>query len=264
VSQNANIFLADGQFHHVAVSVRRNLTDGIRLFVDGNLVLTIDPTTVVGSINSTVPLLIGGHSFDSWRTFAGLIDEFDFFNRALTDNEVKAIYLAGSAGKCKGSPFAAFTPRASVKLGPKSNDDSFNLSAKFGLGAKNNGIDPVAEDVTIKFGSFSTTIPAGKFQQQGLGFFTYKGTINKVYLKVEIHEPKGSSGATTAWFKPADYSINLHAKGANLDGTVLPPEVQLTIGDDTGSAKLDVGKGWFGKGKDSEHWLSDDDDEGHR
>jgi hypothetical protein len=165
-----------------------------------------------------------------------------------------------------GIPFASFTPRASVKLGPKSNDDLFNVSAKFGLGAKNNGIDPVAEDVTIKFGSFSTTIPAGKFQQQGLGVFTYKGTINKVYLKVEIHEPKGSSGATPAWFKPADYSINLHAKGANLDGMVLPPEVQLTIGDDTGSAKLDLGKGWFGKGKNGKHWLSDDDydDEGHR
>ena len=82
-------------------------------------------------------------------------------------------------------------------------------------------------------------------------------------MKVEIHEPKGSSGVTPAWFKPTDYSINLHAKGAKLDGTVLPPEVQLTIGDDTGSAKLDVGKGRFGKGKDGQHWLSDDDD-GHR
>ena len=93
-----------------------------------------------------------------------------------------------------GFQFATFTPRASVKLGPKSNDDSFKISAKFGLGAENNGIDPVAEDVTIKFGSFSTTIPAGKFQQQGLGLFTFKGTINKVDLKVQIHEPQSSSG----------------------------------------------------------------------
>jgi len=151
-----------------------------------------------------------------------------------------------------------------MKLGPKPNDDSFKVSAKFGLGAQSDGIDPANQDVTVTFGSFSATIPAGEFQQQGLGVFTYKGTINKVYLKVKIHEPKGNSGVTTEWFKPADYSMNLQAKGAKLDGTVLPPEIKLTIGDDTGSAKLNVGEGCFGLSKNGKYWLHCDDDEDHR
>ena len=33
--------------------------------------------------------------------FDGLIDEVEIFNRALTSSEIQAIYLAGSAGKCK-------------------------------------------------------------------------------------------------------------------------------------------------------------------
>jgi len=36
-----------------------------------------------------------------WETLDGLIDEVDVFNRALTAEEVYAIYAAGSAGKWK-------------------------------------------------------------------------------------------------------------------------------------------------------------------
>jgi hypothetical protein len=38
----------------------------------------------------------GGTSF-----FNGLLDELEIFNRVLTAAEVKAIFAAGSAGKCK-------------------------------------------------------------------------------------------------------------------------------------------------------------------
>jgi hypothetical protein len=108
-------FLADGQFHHVAVSVRRNASDGLRLFVDGNLVVVANPTSVTGSIDNNVPLLIGGHSFDYWRTFAGLIDEFQLYKRALTDNEVKSIYLAGSAVQCQEELSALITDKTGVQ-----------------------------------------------------------------------------------------------------------------------------------------------------
>ena len=55
----------------------------------------------------------------------------------------------------------------------------------------------------------------------------------------------------------------LFSDNFNLDGTTVPPTVQLIIGDDMGQSKLDIGKAKFGKGKDGEHWLSDDD-EGRR
>lgn len=97
----ANTFLADGKFHHVAVSIRRNAADGIKLYVDGNVVFTGDSRPAVGSLDNAAAFLIGGHAFDSFRSFNGLIDEFEFFKRALTNGEVKAIYDAGSSGKCK-------------------------------------------------------------------------------------------------------------------------------------------------------------------
>ncbi len=40
---------------------------------------------------------------DSYITFAGLIDEPTVYNRALSANEIAAIYNAGSAGKCQNS-----------------------------------------------------------------------------------------------------------------------------------------------------------------
>src|ERR1035438_3721034 len=40
--------LRDGQFHHVAVTVQRNSTTGLKFYVDGQLVATFDPTAVTG------------------------------------------------------------------------------------------------------------------------------------------------------------------------------------------------------------------------
>ena len=124
--------------------------------------------------------------------------------------------------------------------GPKSSDYSFKLAAKFGLAADSNGIDPVAEKVTVKFGNYAVTIPAGSFQQQPSGAYAYTGTINKVGLKSSIQLAAGNTGT--------GYQFDLQATGANLDGTTLPPEAQLTIGDDTGKATLTSSKGTYAPG----------------
>lgn len=258
-----NTVLADfdvtlNEWVHIAAVWDRNgiegTSDTVRLYINGIIAGAILTNSWGTGFNGNHADIAGGNDLIE-NKFA--LDNLVIYDYAKTD------FSDRFNENPMGQAFSTFTPNASVNLDPKSDDDSFKVSARFGLGVKSNGIDLGAEDVTIKFGSFSTTIPAGEFQQQGLGVFTYNGTINKVYLKVEIHEPKGSSGVTKEWFKPTNYSMNMHAKGANLDGTLLPPEVKLTIGDDTGSAKLDTGKGWFGKGKESGNWLSDDD-EGHR
>jgi subtilisin-like proprotein convertase family protein/subtilisin family serine protease len=93
--------LQDGQFHHIAASVQRNSTTGGRLYVDGQLVLTFDPTVEPGSLITTAPLRIGNHDDLSLNSyFRGVIDEITIFNRPLTAAEVADIYLAGAAGKC--------------------------------------------------------------------------------------------------------------------------------------------------------------------
>lgn len=256
----ANKFIADGKFHHVATTVKRNAAEGARLFIDGKLMKVGNPTAITGSYDNTAELRIGGHSFDSWRSFSGNIDEFTLYKKALTDVEVKAIYDAGSFGKCKGTPFSAFIPRVSLKMGANSNDDSAKVSAKFNLGEDSDGIDPVTENVTVKLGNFAITIPAGKFEQYG-SVYRFEGIINKVNLRAEIHTAKDHAKHGWHGDDDFDYLFKLRAKNTSLNGlsVVLPPSVQLTIGDDMGQTKLNVGEAKFGKGKDGEHWLQEDD-----
>ena len=94
--------VADGQWHLVAVTVQRTGTSPqIKLYVDGALQFT-GPTRI--HANNNASLLIGRNnpavSF-AGQFFKGLIDEVEIFNRVLDETEIKAIYNAGSAGKCK-------------------------------------------------------------------------------------------------------------------------------------------------------------------
>jgi len=93
--------LRDGQFHHVAVTVQRNSTSGGQIYIDGQLVLTFDPTICPGDLSNTGPLRIGNHATPGLPAFYhGIIDEVSLYNRALAANEIESLYHAGSAGKC--------------------------------------------------------------------------------------------------------------------------------------------------------------------
>ena len=100
--QSADAFPA-GSFYHVAGTY-----DGtnISLYVNGKLEAQLSsPQTIIH--NSSIPWTIGANTpflraegyLDTWN---GVIDEVAIFNRALSSNEVAAIYAAGTAGMCKG------------------------------------------------------------------------------------------------------------------------------------------------------------------
>lgn len=92
--------LRDGVWHHVAVSVQRGSTTGGKLYVDGQVVATFDPTSKPGDLTTTAALLVGMHP-SPWLdcNFRGTIDEPSLYNRALTAADVAAIYYAGVQGK---------------------------------------------------------------------------------------------------------------------------------------------------------------------
>ena len=93
--------LRDGKFHHVAMTVVRNSSTGGKLYVDGQPVLTFDPTSQPGDLSNTQPLLIGNHPDPGINGyFYGIIDEVSLYGRALSTNEIASVYNAGSAGKC--------------------------------------------------------------------------------------------------------------------------------------------------------------------
>jgi len=54
--------IADGNWHSVIISVNRTSTTGGKMYVDGNLQYTFNPTSVPGSLSNTTALTIGKRS----------------------------------------------------------------------------------------------------------------------------------------------------------------------------------------------------------
>lgn len=86
-----NGVLQVGVFHHVAGTF-----DGstMRLYLDG---VEVGSLPVSGTI--APPTFINLSS--PFETLDGLLDEVEFYDRALTAQEIAAIFAAGEAGKCK-------------------------------------------------------------------------------------------------------------------------------------------------------------------
>lgn len=95
----------DGLFHHVAMTVDRDSTTGGKLYVDGSVVLTFDPTLEPGDLSNTGPLRIGNHANTSISCFfKGIADEVSLYNHALSQSEVQSIFQAGARGKTLQKP----------------------------------------------------------------------------------------------------------------------------------------------------------------
>jgi uncharacterized repeat protein (TIGR01451 family) len=95
--------VADGQWHHVAAVVdRADATSGVRLYVDGVQVFAGSPLT--GNLDNTSDLYLGMRTpaQNGGGFLRGDLDEVELIKRALTQQEIQAIFNAGSAGKCKG------------------------------------------------------------------------------------------------------------------------------------------------------------------
>ncbi len=96
-----DVSIADGQFHHVAATY-----DGatMKLYLDGALAAQKSVTTTI-NYEGNSPFIIGQRQGVPGATvpYNGLVDELSFYNRALSDAEIAAIFNTDSAGKCKPS-----------------------------------------------------------------------------------------------------------------------------------------------------------------
>jgi uncharacterized repeat protein (TIGR03803 family) len=74
----------------------------LRIFVNG---VQVNSGGLSGALlPSSSPLNLGRDPSNTNRLFDGFIDEVSIYDRALSSNEIAAIYASGSAGKCKPSP----------------------------------------------------------------------------------------------------------------------------------------------------------------
>jgi hypothetical protein len=248
--QNAGACITKGVWHHVAGTY-----DGtaVRFYLDGQI--TVSPNGTLGVVaqsgtllQNNLPVSIGWNgSFG--EVWAGLIDEVQIFNRALTAITVKSIFDAGTAGQCKATPFAAFTAQVKIERASRI-DDAFELQSRFTLGAGSNGIDPLTEDMKLELtggtGSFTTTIPAGSFSKDKQRRFEFEGTINGVNVQAKIAQLGGNQ-----------FKCEVQGEHADLTGLANPVTVTLTIGNDSGSttvrAKFNHDDSDHGDGENGQH-----------
>ncbi len=94
--------LADGEWHCVAVTVDRDEPDGGRLYADGQLIHTFNPTNRSGNITNAAELRIGKNhpnpESSSAKCFDGDIDELKLFDCSLTENEIQTICSPAPSG----------------------------------------------------------------------------------------------------------------------------------------------------------------------
>jgi hypothetical protein len=88
-----------GQWYHIALT---RSGPAWTFYVNGAAIGTDPSSAVVPSMSQ--PLTIGNAEGNFY--FNGLLDEVSIYNRALSSNEIAAIYSAGSAGKCNLLPLA--------------------------------------------------------------------------------------------------------------------------------------------------------------
>jgi len=93
--------VADGNWHHVAVTLDRDQVNGGVFYVDGVPVSTFNPTPRNRGISNSYPLWIGMKQTFPFAMFNGDIDEVQIFRRSVPATEIQAIYAAQNAGKCK-------------------------------------------------------------------------------------------------------------------------------------------------------------------
>jgi RHS repeat-associated protein len=120
--------LRDGRFHHVAMTVDRDLSTGGKFYVDGVQVgNSFNPTSMQGDLSNDQKLRIGNHAMPSLNAyFKGLIDEVSLYNRALTGTEIATIYNAGRGGKCLPPTITSQPISQSITYG---SDATFSVSA---------------------------------------------------------------------------------------------------------------------------------------
>ena len=103
----------------------------------------------------------------------------------------------------------------------------FNLSGGFTLGT--GGIfNPASNSVTFSVGSYSVTVPAGRFVSNSTGY-VYQGMVNGIFASVLI---KFTS-------TPRQYLLLATARGV-IPATASPVPVSLYSGNSSGSTQMNA------------------------
>jgi hypothetical protein len=136
--------LNTGQWYHVAFTFDAN-TNLQRLYVNGMLVATSQSYRNIGYDNH--PVLLGQDINNGAFNFPlnGRIDEAAIYNRALTADEIAAIYASGAAGKKNTGPYintASRLPTAFLSQAYSASITTFGGIAPVGFALSSGSLPP--------------------------------------------------------------------------------------------------------------------------
>ena len=173
--------IADGAWHHIAVTFQSGVNNGTTIYRDGIATKTCTMTTVNQSSN-----VIIGDDFTHTQKFNGQLDEVKVYNRVLSPSEVKAEYDAGNAGALGGLSLNAVTPGISQTASFDSIIQTSAPSYTLAINQNHNlqtGLSGVSSDFSQTFDSFpdGTTLTTGNtgftaISNSGGGTFTAAST----------------------------------------------------------------------------------------
>jgi alpha-amylase len=124
----------DGTWHHLAFTVNRGMGE-LRVYVDGNFGGALNISGIVGSIDNSRPLQIGGHIDNSGAYYIGVMDDVRLWRKLLTPAEIQASMntpLAGSESFLEGYwRFDEGTGTLAADSSPNGNDGALQNMESF-------------------------------------------------------------------------------------------------------------------------------------
>jgi PKD repeat protein len=217
--------LADGLWHHVAVTVKRDNSLGGRFYidgipqgawiVDGDPQANFDTSRRNGSLNNNGPLRIGSRSFSVTGLYQGGIDEVELFNRALTESEIQDIYNAGAAGKCKDFILMPWDRR------PCKGQNSVNVAAtvcNYLTAPQTYQLSSVLPSTYHSQCNFTPTPPLINYNVSPTQLTVLPGQCNSFTVQIDV--PAGLTASDTACYTA---TVNNVTAGHNLsnEGSIL-------------------------------------------
>ena len=181
----------------------------IQLYVNGKL--EAQAAVSFPQDYGNLPLYFGtsGESYYDCK-FGGLLDEVSLYNRALTSNEIAAVYAAGSAGKCRS------LESSSTSLGVSTNPAIYGTRITFTSTVTGSGATPTGTVSFIDGTNILGTSPvdgsgATAFEATDLSVPDSPHLITAVY-NADVDHAGSTSGPVMVTINPADLTVTVDNK----------------------------------------------------
>ncbi|HLP76667.1 MAG TPA: LamG-like jellyroll fold domain-containing protein, partial [Candidatus Paceibacterota bacterium] len=195
-----------GGFHHLAATFKQLAANTVetRVYVDAQLVRARTFNASLANAVSTAPILIGATvEYPSYEYFKGIIDEVSLYGRALSSNEIAAIYQADSAGKCMPVEPTSCTPMPDGVVGWWKGESNVLDTVTGTSGILSSGMSfgsgKVGSSFVFDGTSGNVKIPASTNLNVGAGpGFTLEAWVNPATLGLQpLFEWNGGSGLSS-------------------------------------------------------------------